>query len=47
LRAFRVQHPGGANYVVVTDTPRPFTRRYGDLEARFLGLADLVEALAA
>lgn len=46
IRAFRRRHPGPTNLVVASDVPRPYTRRYGDLRVRFVGLGDLREGLA-
>ena len=45
LRAFRNQYPGGANYVVTTDTERSFVRDYRGLEVRFVSLQELMQRL--
>lgn len=38
LRIFRRRYPKGANLVVTADTDRPFTRNYGELTVRFVGI---------
>lgn len=45
LAAFRRQHSKGKNFVVAQDISRPFSRKYGDLLVRFVGLEDLIDAL--
>ena len=45
LRAFRNQYPGGANYVVTTDTERSFVRDYRGIEVRFVSLQELMQRL--
>lgn len=45
LRAFRHRYPRGQNFVVARDVDRAFSRRYGDLAVRFLGLDSLVGAV--
>jgi len=45
LLAFRRQHPQGANFVIAQDVARSFTRNYGDVKVRFIGLSSLGEAL--
>lgn len=41
LRIFRRRYPSGANVLVTADTARPFTRRFGDLDVRVIGIADV------
>lgn len=38
LRIFRRRYPKGANLVVTSDTERPYTRRFGELTVRFVGI---------
>jgi predicted AAA+ superfamily ATPase len=45
LAAFHRQHPEGELYVVTTDVSRPFRRKYGDTEVRFVGLPALIEVV--
>ena len=45
LLLFRQLHPGGRNYVVATDVPRPYDHRYGDVPVRFVGLPTLIEEI--
>lgn len=47
LRAFRHRYPRGQNFVVARDVDGAFSRRYGDLAVRFLGLDALVGAVGA
>jgi hypothetical protein len=47
LQAFRRQHPLGQNLVVAHDVRQAFTRKYGDLSVRFLGLPEFIESLPA
>ena len=42
LQAFRRPYPRGDNLVVANDVERPFTRSYGGLSVRFVGLSDLI-----
>ncbi len=42
LRAFRNRYPKGANFVVVPELERSFTRRYGRLSVHFSSLTGLV-----
>jgi len=46
LRIFRRLYPEGANWLVAHDVDRPFSRRFGDLTVRFLGLGQVPERLA-
>jgi predicted AAA+ superfamily ATPase len=45
LRVFRNQYPRGANYAVVAEGSRTTTKRFGELEVRFVSLAVLIEEL--
>ncbi len=45
LQAFRRQYPRGENCVVANDVERSFSRTYGDLSVRFLGLSELIRDL--
>ena len=45
LRLFRRRYPSGANLVVTSDTERAYDRRFGDLTARFVGIAGLPAAV--
>ena len=46
LRAFRKAYPAGQNLVVTSDTERSYVRRDGNVQYRFVGLAELVQRLA-
>jgi hypothetical protein len=46
LLAFRRLYPEGESFVVAADVERPFARRYGDVEARFVPLDGLIALLA-
>ncbi|MCE9593575.1 MAG: DUF4143 domain-containing protein [Planctomycetes bacterium] len=46
LRSFRGRYPDGDNLVVCSDVTRAFTRTFGDVSVRFVGLLGLVEWLA-
>ncbi len=46
LRAFRKAYPAGENFVVTSDTERSYPRRDGNVQFRFVGLAELVQRLA-
>ena len=41
LCAFRRHYPGDESYVVASDVDREFSRKYGDVNVRFVGLAGL------
>jgi len=43
LKVFRTTYPEGSNYLVAHDVDRPFTRRYGDLAVRVVGLGQIPE----
>lgn len=45
LQAFRRRYPHGDNLVVANDVDRSFSRAYGDLRVKFVGLAALVSEL--
>jgi len=45
LQAFRRRYPHGDNLVVANDVERSFTRSYGDLSVRFVGLSELIADL--
>lgn len=45
LLMFRQLHPGGRNYVVATDVPRPYDHCFGDVPVRFVGLPTLIEEI--
>jgi predicted AAA+ superfamily ATPase len=45
LRAFRELHPGGRNFVVATDVPRSYERRYGEITVRFVDLPTLIDSV--
>jgi uncharacterized protein len=45
LQAFRRRYPHGDNLVVANDVDRSFSRSYGDLRIKFVGLAALVSEL--
>ena len=45
LKVFRRAYPKGDNYVVASDVARAFTRRYDDLDVRFVNLGALIQAL--
>lgn len=44
--AFRRQYPHGSNWVVSSDVKQPYSRRYRDVEFRFINLEGLVGQLA-
>jgi hypothetical protein len=46
LRIFRRLYSEGATDLIAHDVDRPFSRRFGDLSVRFLGLAQIREILA-
>lgn len=46
VRAFRSRYPKGPNLVVAADVDAPYSRRYGDLDVRFVSLAGLIQELA-
>jgi hypothetical protein len=46
LKIFRRHYPDGANCLVAHDVDRPYSRRFGDLTVRFLGLAQVQRILA-
>lgn len=41
LRAFRHRYPAGDNVVIARDVTKPYTKRYGALAVRFIGIADV------
>lgn len=41
IKAFRHRYPAGENLVVANDVDRAFTKRFGDLSVRFVGLGAL------
>jgi hypothetical protein len=43
LQAFQRQYPKTEFFVAANDVERPYTRQYGDLSVRFVGLAALLE----
>jgi len=45
LRIFRNVYPEGRNFLVAQDVDRPYTRRYGDLSVRILGLKNVKDIL--
>ena len=45
MLAFRRQYPKGENLVVAQDVDRAYSRRYGDLAVRFVGLRHLLDRL--
>ncbi len=45
LQAFRRRYPDGENLVVANDIERSFTRSYGDVSVRFVGLSELIAEL--
>lgn len=45
LVAFRKTYPEGRNFLVAQDVERPYTRRFGDLSVRFLGLGQIPDLL--
>lgn len=47
LRAFRSRYPKGPNFVVAADVRAPWERRYGEIDVRYVSLADLIEAIRA
>lgn len=44
LLAFRRRYPQGSNFVVATDVPRTWSRRYDDIDVRFVSLRGLIGA---
>ncbi|PIU69096.1 MAG: ATPase [Armatimonadetes bacterium CG07_land_8_20_14_0_80_40_9] len=44
IKAFRRKYPQGNNFVVATDVKKPFSRRYNDIQVKFLGLKELIYA---
>lgn len=46
LRSFRGRHRHGENLVVCSDVTREFTRTFGDVSVRFVGLEGLIAAVA-
>lgn len=47
LLAFRRLHPHGSNYVVAGDISRPYTRSFAGVEASFIALKDIAQAVAS
>lgn len=47
LRAFRGRYPKGDNFVVAFDVERPFTKRFGSMTVRLVGLDGLISALGS
>ena len=45
MQAFRRNYPRGDNFVVAHDVERSFTKSYGELSVKFMGLADLIAKL--
>ncbi len=45
FKVFRRLYPDGLNWLIAHDVDRPYSRRFGDLAVRFLGLAHVPEAL--
>jgi len=45
LVAFRKTYPEGRNFLVAQDVERPYTRRFGNLSVRFLGLGQIPDLL--
>lgn len=45
LLIFRKTYPAGGNFLVAQDVDRPYTRSYGDLKVRFIGLRHLAQAV--
>ncbi|MBN1556679.1 MAG: hypothetical protein JW951_00875 [Lentisphaerae bacterium] len=45
MKAFRRQYTEGKNLVVAQDVDRAYTRTYGDVSVRFVGLRDLLSHL--
>lgn len=45
LQAFQRQYPQGEFFVVASDVEPPFSRAYGDISVRFVGLSSLVEII--
>lgn len=45
LRIFRKSYPEGLNYLVAKDVDRPYSRQYGDMKVRFIGLRQVAEAV--
>ena len=45
LQAFRRRYPSGDNLIVAHDVDRSFTRSYGNLSVRFVGLSELIADL--
>jgi len=45
VQSFRSIYPRGDNFVVANDVERPFTRSYGEVSVKFMGLADLIAKL--
>ena len=46
LHSFRKAYPDGENFVVTSDTERSYPKRDGNVQYRFVGLAELVQRLA-
>lgn len=47
LKSFRRLYPTGDNYVVANDIDQPFSRKFGDLTVRFVGLQSLIYAVVS
>ncbi len=45
LMAFRRRYPAGLNFVVASDVPRAWARKYGEVAVQFVSLKELVEGL--
>ena len=43
---FRKSYPAGLNFLVVQDVDQPYTRHFGSIKVRFIGLRHLPEAVA-
>jgi len=45
LKSFRAQYKNGRNYVVSSDVDSSFTRKYGEISVRYVGLNELINEL--
>lgn len=45
LKSFRQHYPGGNNFVVAPDIEMSYQRQYGEINASFIGLSQLIDVL--
>jgi hypothetical protein len=43
LLIFRNRYPQGLNFVITSDTPTPYQRKFKDVTVEFVGLSDTIK----